>query len=420
MVLNTVNGLNSLFPAVPAIPTGIRLGEYLTRPPWNALWTTSLGLSPMHLGLAFLMPLNMSFSLWFFHLTWRTQTLISAMYGRYGFLGSDEPYVHQQTFGALMGLLVFLLWMSRGHLRVVLRRALGLSRTPDDSKEGMSYRVSTIGLVAGLAIMAVFAHSIGMAGWLIAGFLFMWLALSLAVTRMRAQIGLPFHDLGNMGADNMVPVFTGTRALGVNNSVAITMLIWSNLNYTTNPMPNQMEGLRLAERAQASRHAAVKAILLASAIGGIAGLWALLHLTYQQGADRFRAPSPFTWPYPYLRLYIWLDNPQDPQAAPIIAVVVGFVVSLILGVLDTRFPGFPLHPVAYAVSATGTMRAFLLAAFVGWLAKLLLLRYGGVRAHRRALPFFLGLILGDIVGNAAFSLLGLAIHLPINVSGWTL
>lgn len=36
----------------------------------------------------------------------------------------------------------------------------------------------------------------------------------------------------------------------------------------------------------------------------------------------------------------------------------------------------------------------IVAAFV---IKLLLLRYGGLRAHRRALPFFLGLLVGSAV-----------------------
>jgi len=35
--------------------------------------------------------------------------------------------------------------------------------------------------------------------------------------------------------------------------------------------------------------------------------------------------------------------------------------------------------------------------FVTWVFKVLLLRYGGLRAHRRALPFFLGLLAGTAV-----------------------
>jgi hypothetical protein len=35
------------------------------------------------------------------------------------------------------------------------------------------------------------------------------------------------------------------------------------------------------------------------------------------------------------------------------------------------------------------------AITISWVLKGVLLRYGGLRAHQRALPFFLGLIVGD-------------------------
>ena len=36
-----------------------------------------------------------------------------------------------------------------------------------------------------------------------------------------------------------------------------------------------------------------------------------------------------------------------------------------------------------------------LSIFLAWLCKATILRYGGVRAYRALLPFFLGLILGE-------------------------
>jgi hypothetical protein len=47
------------------------------------------------------------------------------------------------------------------------------------------------------------------------------------------------------------------------------------------------------------------------------------------------------------------------------------------------------------------MDAYLPAIFITWLIKAAIMRYGGLRLHRLALPFFLGLI----VGSAAVALL---------------
>jgi hypothetical protein len=46
--------------------------------------------------------------------------------------------------------------------------------------------------------------------------------------------------------------------------------------------------------------------------------------------------------------------------------------------------------------------------FLAWLAKRITLRYGGIRAYRSALPFFLGLILGDYVVPSLWGVFGMA------------
>jgi hypothetical protein len=53
--------------------------------------------------------------------------------------------------------------------------------------------------------------------------------------------------------------------------------------------------------------------------------------------------------------------------------------------------------------------------FVIWLVKSMLLRYGGLRSYHRALPFFLGLVLGEFAAGFLRSLgdLGLGLYLPV-------
>ena len=49
--------------------------------------------------------------------------------------------------------------------------------------------------------------------------------------------------------------------------------------------------------------------------------------------------------------------------------------------------------------------------FVGWLLKWIILRYGGLRAHRKAIPFFIGLVLGEFAAGTFWSVVG-------SVAGW--
>lgn len=50
--------------------------------------------------------------------------------------------------------------------------------------------------------------------------------------------------------------------------------------------------------------------------------------------------------------------------------------------------------------------------FIAWLVKWVVLRYGGLRFYRRALPFFLGLTLGDYTLGAIWTIIGVLWHVP--------
>lgn len=63
----------------------------------------------------------------------------------------------------------------------------------------------------------------------------------------------------------------------------------------------------------------------------------------------------------------------------------------------------PLHPIGYAAANTDIMSWIWFPVFVGWLCKLLVLKYGGIKAYREALPFFIGLVLGDYVISGLWS-----------------
>ena len=69
--IDILNGLNHFFPQVPRIPVRHNyhnLGRYFTTKPWNAIGWLPLPLYPFLIGLGFLLPLDLSFSIWFFFL----------------------------------------------------------------------------------------------------------------------------------------------------------------------------------------------------------------------------------------------------------------------------------------------------------------------------------------------------------------
>lgn len=108
----------------------------------------------------------------------------------------------------------------------------------------------------------------------------------------------------------------------------------------------------------------------------------------------------------FTRLASWVNGGQDlhTHLMAVGAMGIGLAVTWALFFLRLRFWGFPLHPIGYAVSSSWSIHLVWLPAAIAWALKGIVMRYGGLRAYRQFLPFFLGLILGDCVVGALWGL----------------
>ena len=85
---------------------------------------------------------------------------------------------------------------------------------------------------------------------------------------------------------------------------------------------------------------------------------------------------------------------------------VGAMVVIALKGFRGAFVAWPFHPAGYALAISYAMDYFWFAFFVSWLAKLLIVRYGGMKLHNTCVPFFLGLILGDFFIGSIWAIIG--------------
>src|SRR5439155_7639772 len=137
---------------------------------------------PFVIGIGFLLPLDLSFSCWFFYLYWKAQRVITAAYG----LSEgrpDFPYIPEQSTGAYLGVCVFVLWVSRRHLGRVLRAAFcgwAARRLPGDA---LSYRQAVFGFLTGFAALVVFFQFAGVPPAIGIVFFTLYFMLSMAVNR---------------------------------------------------------------------------------------------------------------------------------------------------------------------------------------------------------------------------------------------
>jgi hypothetical protein len=271
----------------------------------------------------------------------------------------------------------------------------------------MSYPWTVFWLLASFGFIVAFCLATGMSLWVIILFFAIYYAISTAVTRMRAELGSPVHDLHFLGPDEILPRTMGTRRFGAQNLTMFAYLFFFNRAYRSHPMPHQLEGFKLAERIKMNSRRLMFAMILAVAWGILTTFWSFLHISYRDGALTW-----FAW-HPFNRLQAWLTTPRSPDYAATSAIGIGFSSTLFLMFMRMKFFWWPFHPAGYAISSSWSMNVFWFSIFASFLLKWMILRHGGLRSHRAATPFFFGLILGEFIVGSVWALVGISLHKPM-------
>jgi hypothetical protein len=409
------NTLSGLFPALPGIPLGFDYTSFVeNRRPWSFIRYRGLEWGPWSLGLCYLMPVDMAFSLFVFDLVWTAEYVLAGQLGWATSQWSGFPYGEQQTAGGFIAILVGVLWLDRRYLGQVFRKALGLRSALDGGEpEAFGCRTAVLGALAGSAFLWWVLARAGMTPWIVAAFLFIYFLMCLVISRLRAQLGPPTHQLYGAMPNWVLTTLLGSRGLGPNNLGVLFLLHPFLQEQRNNPVPLQLEALRMAEAGRMQRRRIALALAIVAPFAIICYFWATLHVGYRMGLG---SGYTQTWQLSVAR---WatedLDSstryPSDMSASGAIAMGVGLAITLALTFLKMRLQWWPLHPVAYPIAIASTIQSMTVAILATWLFKSLLLRYGGLRAHRTALPFFLGLLAGGatiaLLQRILFQTLGL-------------
>ena len=413
-LIDQINSLNYYYPSIPTVFTPgfgesyLDIGRFFTSKPWNSIGWTPLSFYPFMIGLGMFMPLDFLFSCVFFYWFWKFEKVTSVA------LAFDQdprfPYTENQAFGAYMSFCLYSVYISRAYLKQVLQRILGRSSSVDDSQEPMRYRSAAIGIGVGVLGLLLFAHTMGLPFYIGILFFVIYFALALAITRMRAELGTPIHDLHFTGPEMIMTRVAGTRAFSADSLTVFAIFFWFNRAYRSHPMPQQLEGFKLAEQSRTSYREWSRAMMVLGSVAVFVAFWAILYLMYHYGAEgksklSFGAES-------YNKLDGWLRSPELGKPPEFFAITIGFGIAFLLQLLRVRFPWWPLHPLAFAVTSSWEINLVWGPLFLAWLFKSLILRYGGRGGFHKALPFFIGLMLGQFVVGSIWNIYGISVGLP--------
>ncbi len=397
--VNILNGLSFLFPSVPSIKLVHEIGQNFTEKPLSAIGRFPIQLNPYAKGLAYLVPLDLLFSCWFFYLFWKAESIFGSAFGSSlpGF-----PYRDTQMLGSYLGIALVALFMNRRYLTRVFLKIFGIGSKTDDEDEPMKYRMAFLGIILSFAFIIVFSYRAGMSITMTMAFFAIYFTVLYSFTRMRAELGPPLQEIHYKGPIQFLTSVIGTNRISPENLSVFSLYYGFTRILRGNPMPFQLEGFKLADKASINSKKLWKAMVVSVCFGIFLCFVAFLQAAYKWGSlGTWRGNETFN------NLRQWLAYPTNTDNIFIGFTAIGFVFVLIVMLLRWKFIWWTLHPVAYPLAGAYYFNNLWFPFFLAWIMKWSLIRLGGVRGYRRAIPFFFGLILGDFVLGSLWGIIRL-------------
>jgi hypothetical protein len=395
----TMNGLHTFYPAVPYLEQPFDLKQFLVDPPWNAVSGMPVYLSFAAIGLLYLVPGPLLFSLWFFFLLTRLQELIAAAYGYEPKAMPFFPckqFVGYQTMGAYVVLAGYLLTTATPRLREAVREAIRPRRSRTDD-ELLSDRAAVGGLVFCLAGLSLWCSLAGLSlWWALTQWILYLFVVTLVLARSTAEGGLIATEVSFRPADFYAMV-SPIMTMGAANMTVMGFLdaAWFR-DQRSLVLAGLLDAIRLGRGTGVRRRSMLGALVAALVLSAVCSIGLQIWLPYRQGALEFYSylfqGNPI-WGFQYYQEQ-W-TNPGLFRWEGALFFGIGMLVTLALSALRSLFPWWPLHPLGYALCGSWTMILLWFPCLLTWMIKGVLLRYGGMRAFVKFRPLFLGMILGE-------------------------
>lgn len=412
-VVHTIKGLHLLYPTIPDITMRWELNQYLSVRPWDQIGWLPAVLYFLVIGIAYLLPAEVCFSLWFFFVVFKLQVVICVLYnwlmpGPQGY--GDYHFTSLQAYGGGLALVGWTLWTGRKHFRDIWEKATAGPRAKqiDDTGELLSYRMALVLLAVAYGGIALWLTLAGVSVFLtLVSLVTMTLGL-IVISWAVCQAGLLFMAQP-YGSIDIFSFLFGTANFNV--SQLFTMTRWETM-FLFDPRemlaPSVLMGAKASEATHQKPRALMAAIVGTILVAFAVSLYASLWLPYYNGGGN-SLNNPFTYKWSPEKPLNYLGGaasvPFKGDISNLLHLVTGFVVFLGLLVMRAQF-NVGVHPIGILCASVYALKMLWTSIFVGWLVKSLIQRYGGMKGYLFFLPFFLGFILGDVLNAIVWVLMG--------------
>lgn len=413
--LHLLNGLHYYYPTVPNIPTLVLAGPYF--PNYGILSgfiKMKIHFYPVFIGFAFLASRQISLSFWVFFLGG------GLLFGLLTTLGYNIPAAalgitfgptlarpeETQMIGAYGIFFLFLVWLSRQHLKDIVAQAFRPGPVVVQT-EWFSIRLSFWIAVAGMAGIVLWAVFFGMrlqTALLLVGAFFM---ITLVASRVICQGGLGYFTLTAAPIDGLLILFGPgifTQVGLVIASVAQKVLF---VDLRESLMPSLLHA-RQVHHTISSRRLLLTGLGATLVVAVIISFVSMLALCYKYGIRELQLEWATSTSLNVYENVVRLNDTGIESGHWVkIFSFAGAVVMLLLVICYHRFYWWPIHPIGYLTAYSSSMRILWFSFFLGWLCNTICMRYGGVVLFKKLRLFFVGLIIGDLFMGGTWALIGM-------------
>ncbi|MCS7254643.1 MAG: DUF6785 family protein [Armatimonadota bacterium] len=416
--LHTFNGLHFYIPQVPYINTHrISLDQYFSSPPWNAIQPFWVRIPFSIIGLSYLLPAELAFSLFAFYFFFLMQQIVAASFGiqmRNVQAYPVRSFVAHQMIGGILLFGIYTLWNAREHLvnalKISSRQLLNLdlgrpfkthpsasSSEADDKDEAMPFSVAYLALFISIIAMSLWGYAAG-AGFVATLALFsLYFVVHIVAVRLVCEGGMLYVQHPFRPWNIMLAVF-GSQRFSARQVAILTLFDHLFMLDNRSPlMPCIMQSLKLGNLCRLNLRMLTLALALSVFIAIVSSFASYLWLMYRYGGMTLH---PWFTTYYTRNLYCaWtahlLTVGEPPSISAMVGMIVGAATMMLILLLHRSFMWFPLHPIGYLMGASWPMINFWFPIMVGWALKVIVMRFGGARLYRQLIHGFLGLIMAE-------------------------
>ncbi len=423
--LGTINNLSLNYPWLPKLDVRpFDIGKQIVVPPWNAVGKFPIAFFPFAIGIGFLLPAEVAFSCWFFYLFTKAELVWGAAAGwtEGAAFGAQSvfPYIGFQGAGAFIGIAIASLYTARKHLSSVIKAALGINNH-FEAKEALAYRWSFFGFVISFLLMIAFAKVAGAGTISSAAMISVLMLYLIAATRIRAETGNAWPIGPDVDPFKFLISVFGTRTFSTSDLTILTYIraATHGNDFRGTCMPHQLDGLKLASDTGTKLRSVVIAMSIAVLVGVAVSFSIAIGVWSKYGAlaktDVWRS---YGGRQAFISLQGYLLNPPGMDIGGIKGIIGGICAVAFLMFMRLRYAWWPFHAVGYAMANTSPAGNAWMPFFIAWLIKSILIKMGGMRLYKRAMPFFLGVIVGDFLQGGFYTLLACFTNLSVYPQNW--